>query len=296
MRRHEDDALWIIASLGGRIDSDQEYTAENSERDKIRATQVPSDEQWWHGGIYGDLVDYTTADADSSRNAVKQFASLFPFYQAMVDLFFAREERFQDYLASVRERREEGDLDKVPEVASEPTAASVATESRSDDFEAMIVEPPVRTPVSPEGEPRERSYRAAKYDFLARDAENRAVGERGEEFVVEYERRMLLRRGRDDLAGRVRRISVTEGDGAGYDVSSFDEQGEVKYVEVKTTNLGKATPFYVSLNEVEFSEDHADRYLLYRVFKFATSPQMFVLRGSLRELCRLEAVQFRADF
>jgi hypothetical protein len=87
----------------------------------------------------------------------------------------------------------------------------------------------------------------------------------------------------------------TVGDGLGYDVLSFDDaSGDVRLVEVKTTGLPKAFPFYVTATEVRCSEDVSDRFLLYRVFDFASEPQPFVLPGSLRSTCRLDPVQYRA--
>ncbi len=76
---------------------------------------------------------------------------------------------------------------------------------------------------------------------------------------------------------------------------SFDEEDESDlWIEVKTTNLGKYFPFYVSANEVKCSEAEPDRYHLYRLFAFKTQPKLYVLHGALPELCQLEAVQYRA--
>jgi hypothetical protein len=115
----------------------------------------------------------------------------------------------------------------------------------------LLVDPPERA-IGP-STLRQRSYRSTKVDYAASDAANRVLGSRGEEFVVEYERFQLEKKGRPDLAERVQRISQMMGDGAGYDVLSFDERGTEKYIEVKTTNGSKKTPFIVTVNEVEFS-------------------------------------------
>jgi hypothetical protein len=90
-------------------------------------------------------------------------------------------------------------------------------------------------------------------------------------------------------------VAETVGDGLGYDVLSFDGgDGSERPVEVKTTGLGKSFPFRVTANEVRCSEALAARYQLYRVFDFARSPRIYVLPGSLRESCHLEAVEFLA--
>lgn len=134
-----------------------------------------------------------------------------------------------------------------------------------------------------------------RIDFAARDAANRQLGRRGEEFVVELERARLRARGRDDLARRVDWASESLGDGLGFDVLSFDEaDGSERLVEVKTTGLAKYHPFYVTATEVRCSEDVPDRYHLYRVFEFSRGPRVYVLQGSLRERCRLDVVLYRA--
>jgi hypothetical protein len=100
------------------------------------------------------------------------------------------------------------------------------------------------------------SRRGKKIDFARRDATNRLLGQLGEKFAVEIEKRRLLFYGRDDLAVKVERVSITCGDGVGFDVLSFDENDEAEqFIEVKTTGLGKHFPFYVTANEVRCSED-----------------------------------------
>ena len=104
-----------------------------------------------------------------------------------------------------------------------------------------------------------------------------------------------VRAGRDDLAQKVQWVAETIGDGLGFDVLSFDEQGESeKLVEVKTTGLGKFHPFYVTVNEVRCSEDMTETFHLFRVFDFARKPRVYILTGSLRMNCRLEPTVYRA--
>jgi hypothetical protein len=137
--------------------------------------------------------------------------------------------------------------------------------------------------------------RGRKLDFPRRDAENRKLGKLGEKFVVELEKLRLREHGRDDLAGKVEWIAHTCGDGTGYDILSFSERDESeRFIEVKTTGLGKFFPFYVSANEVRCSEGCAPKYHLYRVFDFSRSPRVYILQGALSKVCRLDPVQFRA--
>lgn len=133
-----------------------------------------------------------------------------------------------------------------------------------------------------------------RIDFVQRDATNRELGDLGEEYVVAFEQFRLKSHGRDDLAANVEWVAQTIGDGLGFDVLSFDEtDGGERYLEVKTTGLGKFFPFYVTRTELRCSEHAPRQFHLYRVFNFSTTPHLYILPGSLRETCRLEAVQYR---
>ena len=41
--------------------------------------------------------------------------------------------------------------------------------------------------------------------------------------------------GKKDLADSLEQVSITKGDGTGYDVKSFNADGTVRFIEVKTT-------------------------------------------------------------
>lgn len=75
---------------------------------------------------------------------------------------------------------------------------------------------------------------------------------------------------------------------------SFEEDAVTRFIEVKTTNGGSLTPFIISQNELEFSEEAEDAFCLYRVFQFSKSPQLFIVRGDLNNVLHLEALDYRA--
>lgn len=160
----------------------------------------------------------------------------------------------------------------------------------------VLVEAP--PPGRVEAEPNERTDQNTRFwktDFVRRDAENRRLGRLGEEFVLEFEQRRLHDEAkRPDLAKRVEWIADTRGDDAGYDIASFNGDDSPRLIEVKTTGLGKHFPFMVTANEVRVSERHAKDYQLYRVFEFARDPRLYVLKGAIKDNCRLEGTQFRA--
>lgn len=161
---------------------------------------------------------------------------------------------------------------------------------------SFVVDPPelVRAVDTVRGVPLQYGV---KVDFADNDRRNRRLGELGERFVLDFERRKLLDAGRDDLARRIDWVSNTRGDGLGYDIVSFDEwtDGE-RLIEVKTTNQGMRAPFYITSNELRVSTNHPDEYRLYRLFRFSKEPRLFVLNPPLASQCSLEPTQYRASF
>ncbi len=131
-------------------------------------------------------------------------------------------------------------------------------------------------------------------NYLEREAHNASLGRAGEEFVLNFERARLIGLGQESLADRVEHIALTQGDGAGFDIRSFEGNGRDRFIEVKTTAYGKQVPFFVSQNEVAVSRNYGDHYHLYRVFRFRNDPRLFILAGALEHICNLSPVQFVA--
>ena len=133
-------------------------------------------------------------------------------------------------------------------------------------------------------------------NYLEREAKNISLGLAGEELVLRFEHQRLWSAGQKQLAERIEHVSTKQGDGLGYDICSFEEDGRDRLIEVKTTRFGQMTPFFVSRNEVAVSEEEAASYHLFRVFNFrAESPKLYTLPGSLRQSCLLDPVQYEAS-
>jgi hypothetical protein len=143
-----------------------------------------------------------------------------------------------------------------------------------------------------------REFRQHKTpDYAARDQRNRQLGRRAEELVLTHERDRLRDGGRDDLASQIVHVSAIEGDAAGYDIRSFELDGRARYIEVKATEGDASTSFFISANEVAFSEQRTDSYYLYRLHKFnvaENSARMFILNGDIRAGLHLTPTVFRA--
>jgi hypothetical protein len=144
-----------------------------------------------------------------------------------------------------------------------------------------------------------QSFRARKSpDYAKRDSTNRKLGLDGELLVIEFEQNRLNELGLDDLSREVVHTSVVQGDGAGYDILSFNEDGTPRYIEVKTTRGSLNTDFYMSPNEINFSEKHPDNFFLYRVYDFGSenSAKFFIIKGNVNNQLIKTPVNFRMSF
>ena len=111
-------------------------------------------------------------------------------------------------------------------------------------FDEILVPAPARDPNDSQPITRNSTNRLPQIrNYAELDAKNRALGKMGEEFALELEKRRLWDAGRDDLSKRVEHVAVTQGDGLGYDVGSFELDGGPRLIEVKTTNFGARAPF-----------------------------------------------------
>ncbi|MGB0134902.1 DUF3883 domain-containing protein [Dokdonella sp.] len=137
-------------------------------------------------------------------------------------------------------------------------------------------------------------FAAVRRDYLAQESRNRSLGLAGELFVADVESRRLHAAGKKTLSKRVEHVAATKGDGLGYDVLSFEEDGRERLIEVKTTAFGELTPFFVSRNEIARSEVDAEHYRLYRLFDFRDRARVFELTGAIAAHCQLDPLTYLA--
>lgn len=158
--------------------------------------------------------------------------------------------------------------------------ASLDTKPLALNDEAILVPPP------PFADPDETLTLAVrrlvgKFDPAKRDARNRHLGKAGEKFVVEFKRDRLRRGGRDDLAGDVRWVSDLDGDGHGYDVLSFEPDGQERLLEIKTSCGHERTVFWLTRREIDVAVEKSGIYRIRRVFHFRNRAQMFEITPPL---------------
>lgn len=113
---------------------------------------------------------------------------------------------------------------------------------------------------------KRRIYKDTDWD--GKNERRTALGKMGEAFAYEYECNQVKAFAPDSL-DKVIHLSVTKGDGFGYDILSLNKAGEPVFIEVKTTTGKKDSPFYMSRNEKAFFEDFKDdNAYIYRVYNF----------------------------
>jgi hypothetical protein len=176
-------------------------------------------------------------------------------------------------------------------VALHPERALLGFAERPGLF---VETPPTLLPISPRQADIHRLVQ--KFNPVERDFRNRKLGREGEELVLQFERERLKQRDRPDLANKIRWISEEDGDGAGYDILSFDEKGKERFLEVKTTVGSDTTPFYLTRNELSFSSERPEAFRLCRVFDFSIRPRMFELAPPLSDFVHLSPLSYEASF
>jgi hypothetical protein len=197
---------------------------------------------------------------------------------------FFRPARFAEYVFNSREihagaYRGGGKFSFAVQSPRPPVELEVDEDSADADFVALhaplarasrqrIRQADVRAFERPDLRARLRTMTPAEFERLRQYCEEN--GRLGEQHVVAEERQRLHHAGRNDLAERVRWVSQ-ESISNGYDIDSFETDGQRRYVEVKATS-GTGRPFEMSLNEWATATRFGPRYWVARVTSVRTSP------------------------
>lgn len=118
---------------------------------------------------------------------------------------------------------------------------------------------------------------------------NKYIGDLGERWVLKQEIAFLTKNGRPDLAKKVTHVAKEKGDGLGYDILSYSLNDEEKFIEVKTTEGGLNSTFYVTRNELEKSKIASTKFYLYRVYNYAQinhTADLLKIQGDLTPICQ----------
>lgn len=212
------------------------------------------------------------------ENWIPGYKPAFNFQASLIDAVVRWLDRHPDWLPPVSGIP----LRQSPSAAREPATL-------------WIGPPPTHSNAPPPAELEQMTAIARKYDVAERDARNRALGRAGEERVLAHERASLVAAGRADLAERVRWVSDLEGDGAGYDIQSFETTGGDRLIEVKTTKGWERTPFHITRNELTVAQERREDWRLVRLWDFARAPRAFELRPPLEAHVSLMATSYQAN-
>ena len=176
--------------------------------------------------------------------------------------------------------------------SSEPRRDMEITDYITKNFDSILTETPTKRKMHNEESNQQLSR--SKWDYESANTEKKILGNIGEQFVYLFERYRLETLGKPDLAEKVIWVSKNLGDGYGYDILSFDENGNRTYIEVKSTTKGKRSRFFLTANEFEVSQQKQDSYKIYRVFNLPNEPKIFIISTPLKQFVSLVPTQYRA--
>lgn len=126
---------------------------------------------------------------------------------------------------------------------------------------------------------KRNSYRSRETDYERINRNKKDIGNRGENAVLNYERKILNDLGLQYLADRV---ETSENDAIGYDIISFNPDGTEKHIEVKTNSgsSNKLLDFYLTDNELQTMEQDP-AYNIYYLFSIKKNPKIHIVNKEI---------------
>lgn len=91
-----------------------------------------------------------------------------------------------------------------------------------------------------------------------------------------------------NLIDLIKHTSKDEGDGTGFDIKSFDINGNRIFIEVKKTKGRQNSTFFLTRNELERSKIEKDNYYLYRLYNYKEQTEtadLLIIQGDLTNIC-----------
>ncbi|HEU4576437.1 MAG TPA: DUF3883 domain-containing protein [Chitinophagaceae bacterium] len=132
------------------------------------------------------------------------------------------------------------------------------------------------------------TFRGKTVNFIQNNIDNKRIGDLGELWALKYEIEKLRESGQYNLIDKIKHTAKDEGDGTGYDIQSFDGNGQKIYIEVKTTKSGKNSTFYITRTELERSKIEKENFYLYRLYNYNEdndTADILIIKGDLTTLC-----------
>ncbi len=172
--------------------------------------------------------------------------------------------------------------ERVLAVVAESLTGETRPKMYARDMQPEVITQTATTPVEI-GVKIDHAKTPRKVDFEQQQQRKTVTGMRGEQIVLDVERQRLTEAGRSDLADRVSQVSLAD-DGAGYDILSFDKNGQPKHIEVKTSSKKQPTiRFFISSNELETASRLGNYHVYYVELDGSFRPRVTILDGPLDE-------------
>ncbi|MDA9659754.1 DUF3883 domain-containing protein [Pseudomonadota bacterium] len=144
----------------------------------------------------------------------------------------------------------------------------------SFDYEIPEYSPKPQKKKSKTNKQPKNSKNNSRNNSAANAASKRETGIAGEDYVYDFEVDYLKRNGRKDLAKLVVKQCEDKSSFPGYDIKSFNLDGEEIYIEVKSSASLKKDNFEISSNEFNAAKRYRDKYFIYRVVNAKVDPRI----------------------
>lgn len=183
--------------------------------------------------------------------------------------------------------------DEISAIVMELERSTVQDESTGNP-KLTIEDAPTKIRSRAEKTIKKTVFTGKKVDWVKKQESSIKLGNKGEQLVILSEQERLRQLKKPDLADQVKKVL----DGEGYDILSFEENGDERYIEVKTTVNSKEEPFQITLNEYVFSRLNREQYFIYRLFEFkvvAGAARCFVLGGEELDNVHFEPIAFEVS-
>lgn len=136
----------------------------------------------------------------------------------------------------------------------------------------------------------------AKPDYKEQQERNNKLGSRGENIVFNWEKSFFKRQ--KYSLGQLEHSSKLD-DRLGYDIKSLDENGVLKYIEVKATRRTKGNANFIITDNERLKAEKLDNYYIYVVFEaHTTRPKIWQIKEpfkGLQEKFKLSPINYRVE-
>lgn len=143
----------------------------------------------------------------------------------------------------------------------------------------------------------EKEVKVRKINFEEISKKKVFIGKVGEEAIFNEEREKVTKLfGEKKAKEFVIHTSFKNGDGAGYDIESIDENEEIIYLEIKTTTSNDPMNIFITQNEIKKSRELGDKYRLIIIYDLDlknSTAKRIELKGNIENSLKLEPVEYK---